>query len=404
LEQVYGQGLESHLRNAAQVSAHTHQYVSKRAFEQFEYHQIESRKYLERTYIESQLGDLLSLAEVSDSTVSNPRIRRMEMMTRIRGMEEYASAHGYECLFITLTLPSRFHACHKKGFRNNKFDGSSPKDGNGHLMKLWSHIRSKFSRTNLKPFGIRVVEPHHDGTPHWHMLLFVTPAQKPVLVEIFNAYVKADLEQGGSLKHRLDVTYIDPERGSAAGYIAKYVSKNIDGEGLTTDKTGAPLRNAPAPARTRAWASLWKIRQFQFMGAPPVGVWRELRRMKIATGLIEKARQAADLGDWCAYTEAMLEPQLCGDRLGVELMKAHTSTVNKITGEYTTSERNAYGEPAPGKVVGVKSGILRQTTRMIHWLGKHYEPLTLIGIVRVAHNPSSGSGSTAAVGSALGLV
>ncbi|QIZ77264.1 replication endonuclease [Ferrimonas lipolytica] len=58
----------------------------------------------------------------------------------------------------------------------NKLDTPppSPAGGQTHLRKIWAQTRSSLHRQQLQPYGFRIGEPQHCGSPHWHMLLFVT--------------------------------------------------------------------------------------------------------------------------------------------------------------------------------------------------------------------------------------
>ncbi|WP_445286078.1 replication endonuclease [Vibrio sp. V09_P4A23P171] len=83
----------------------------------------------------------------------------------------------------------------------------------------------------------------------------------------------------GAQKHRFTSEYIDPSKGSAVGYVAKYISKSIDGKHIDSDRDSS-LSGIDAAERVVTWARVNGIKQFQFIGGPSVSVWREMRRLR----------------------------------------------------------------------------------------------------------------------------
>ncbi len=256
------------------VSKKKNTYASKNCVTDWREQKRRTREFLKGLDLEDEDGNRISLIEKYDGSVANPAIRRCELMTRIRGFENICNELGYVGEFYTLTAPSKYHATTKAGYRNSKWSGASPADTQNYLTGIWARIRAKLHREDVRIFGIRVAEPHHDGTPHWHMLMFMLPEDVEYVRSIVRKYAwkedRHELKSDKSKKARFHAESIDPEKGSATGYVAKYISKNIDGyalDGETDDESGELLKET-APA-VSAWAARWHIRQFQFIGGAP---------------------------------------------------------------------------------------------------------------------------------------
>jgi len=77
---------------------------------------------------------------------------------------------------------------------------------------------------------------------------------------------------------RFKAELVDERKGTPTSYISKYVSKNIDGRGLSKEiskETGKTLKDSAE--HVTAWASLHRIQQFRFFGIPGRQAYRELR-------------------------------------------------------------------------------------------------------------------------------
>ncbi|MGQ5525160.1 replication endonuclease [Chitinimonas sp. PSY-7] len=356
---------------------------------------------LQATLAFSDAGDEVSLFDLQQASVSNPRLRFAELITRVKGFELIAEDIGHCAVFVTLTCPSCYHPSktlsikREKGKRaykqviNPAWEAAgrpTPKHANNHLCRVWAQTRAAGARRGLAVYGIRVTEPHADACPHWHMILFGEPHALGQFVALFNYYACRDdaaelteavwekvkvegkprpvwrKKSGATV--RFDCMTMTPARvledgrrvGGAVAYITKYLTKNLDGKTEELAASGehkalgddfeAGTDTVTGAQKVRAWASLWRIRQFQLYGGPPVGLWRELRKLKGAeqdSVYLDYAVLAADKGDWRSFCQLMGGPIVARKAMPVELVKADRP-----------DQLNRYGEPACAVVKGVQ--------------------------------------------------
>jgi hypothetical protein len=339
---------------------------------------LRAKRFLETHEAVNEQGEQLPLFKLAEHSLANPALRRGEFMCRVRGFEEIAEGAGHVAHFWTLTTPSRFHAQLVAGVKNPKFARAVVREAQAWLCQTWAKVRAKLKRLSILLYGFRIAEPHHDATPHWHLLMFCRPRDAETIERVVSGYWVSKDKPG---KHtdaselgphdaktgrranqdaRCKLIVIDREKGSAVGYVAKYVSKNIDGAGAIgeagDEETGRPM--VDSLRRVDAWASLHGIRQFQQIGGPPVGLWRELRRItEVSEDTdIERARCRADAGDWAGFIRALaFEGIRAGRRVGLRLEREETGELTK------------YSEEKAPPVVGVRCASVVEITRPHSW-------------------------------------
>ncbi|MEI7268831.1 replication endonuclease [Pectobacterium versatile] len=293
-------------------------YISARALREFADAQKRMKNFLENNDMESD-GERVSLETAYESGNSCPKNRRTELMVRLRHTGEFFTSEGYDGYFLTITLPSRYHANRINGSENPRCTIIDPRTGQEELSRIWRNVHRKFARDDIFSAGFRMVEPNHDGTPHWHVLIWFRPEQAQSGLKILSdRYCAQDYQ---TIAHNPSVRFkylpIDPERGAAA-YCAAYVSKNIDGFGLGEDSE-AGLAAVDGATRATAWARLYRIRQFQQFGCVGATAWRELRRLRQSPDCDPTLRdfwQAADSGDFGQFI------RLSREHGGVSLYRA----------------------------------------------------------------------------------
>ncbi|MDG6896564.1 hypothetical protein A6A19_00780 [Actinobacillus delphinicola] len=360
-----------------EVSKKTSLYVSAISLYQYRAKLRAQQDFLKGMIIENEDNpeERLDLFSQWVKSSANPQMRAIELSVQNNGImaslnpQNFMDVNGhtmrkedYQAVFFTLTAPSKYHAISSiTGEVNSNWNGNSPRQTQQYLNSVWKRVRAQASKYGIKTAGLRVTEPHHDGTPHWHLLLHIatklanyngknayfsnatgtqslvwatqeemdknhknaTPLKEfEVFIHLFKqqAY-KEDGNEPGADKHRFNFkvlerkTYIDKEGNerevSPAVYMVKYIRKNIPYNNLNADLSdemvdldGNQLKDSQTLKETAfnasAWASLWGIRQFQFIGNLQISVWRQVRQLKgeVEQEEVEEIRKVADVGDF----------------------------------------------------------------------------------------------------------
>lgn len=360
-------------------------YCSDYALTRHRQRQSDNLEVLENTIAvdDDDQSNAFSLSELSRKSISNPEIRRAEMFVRLKGFEQIAQELGHVAVFTTVTSPSRFHAV-SNGVLNPKFiaaDRPIPEDAHRHLMGVWSNFRKSMDKAGIKFYGMRIVEPHHDATPHHHMIIFALPTDIEFIVTELRRFSLLDCpDEKGAQEYRFKSENIDPKRGSAVGYVAKYISKSVDGQHIDKDRSTS-LDGVDAAERIVTWSRVQGIRQFQFFGGPSVTVWREMRRLReqIAEGdavftqlnsdehyLLEKVRRSADEGDWGAFCMAMGGIFVRRADQTVKTHYAVPAVFSKLF-ESGAFSKTRFGDAAHARVNGVMFQGIFKATRFKSW-------------------------------------
>lgn len=90
-----------------------------------------ARRWMQQMLVVNPQYELeLTLEEAVSKSVSNPEIRRHELMVRMRGFEDTAAEMSYTGVFITWTSPGKYHAWKQtpngRVIENEKYNGSTP--------------------------------------------------------------------------------------------------------------------------------------------------------------------------------------------------------------------------------------------------------------------------------------
>ena len=275
-------------RKASIISSSSDVYISKASSKIISMRNSRNLKALKKRFIKSSSGDVVSLFDAYESSVSCPVNRFAELLARVKGVEEVQRrTESVSCVFITMTAPSRFHSMNKGrnglgAFSNKRFDDSlTPADAMSYFNKCLSRIRANLIKQGIESACFKVVEPHHDGCPHVHLGVYVEDRDRKKLIKIYESEaVKEDFEE---IKKDISPRFTAKKVScSLSSYLFKYFLKNIETKSelqksvIDYESRGNCCDSAVSVSN---WCSLWGIKQFSFIGCgASVGVYRQLAR------------------------------------------------------------------------------------------------------------------------------
>lgn len=189
---------------------------------------------------------LLSLAECSRT----PTQRFAKLYTFVHAIDSIAQQEGLTAGLLTLTMPAEFHPKPMHG--PSKWNRSTPKKTNRAISKAWKKVLQRLDRVKIGITGLRVVEPHQDGCPHWHIWMNYKPEyEKRILSAVMSEFpgqLKLRTSSGTLIYNdvldfeaevtvddidlkastRLDFAVIDRTISSGATYLMKYLLKTMN--------------------------------------------------------------------------------------------------------------------------------------------------------------------------------
>ena len=231
--------------------------------------------------------------------VTSAEQRSAKIYVQLKGLDLFSVKQGLAGFFITLTLRATFHPNPSKG--RCSWDGATPRNGHDELQFNWRNFQRRFGKT----IGVRVEEPHEDGCPHWHVLIYIDPSRESDL----RSRIGKCFGEGFAA----DVRAIDRDIGSGASYLMKYIRPALI-DSLQVEGSSAVKRSDKA-ARYDAHRATWGGRTIQIFDVPGSSTkWTEMRRIKESSDEYarlptegQRLHKAATTNDYCEFLLILLD-------------------------------------------------------------------------------------------------
>jgi Bacteriophage replication gene A protein (GPA) len=277
------------------LDQHRPAYVDNWTLRRFEQQQAANTAFLKK-HVAINLDQRIPLSDIASSAAAS---RRAQWYAMILGMREIASRDGLTPVFVTVTLPGEWHLSPRSGEPGDA--RHSPTDAAKEIGKRWHNALSMFKGRKGQLFGIRVAEPHADGTPHLHCVLWVKSDQCDDLRDCLARHFPAGNQSEREYRDKGDFTKgpalvikkweersKDDARGcaDAASYALSYVLDVLEDDTGNADPIAdaGNLQKSRTKSkeikRVKAWARHARLRRLSLVGLNPgtIGRWATFYR------------------------------------------------------------------------------------------------------------------------------
>jgi|GEM_PF-7005024 len=239
-----------------------------------------------------------------------------ENVCLLNELNQYGLNHNFSAALVTITVPSSMHMSYQK-----KSD-LSPSDVNNYILKGWQKYMNQSTQWTSPCFSFKVIEPHEDGSPHWHIILFypkkMQDRHQKALLAAF------DLTSFKSKRIFWNILKNDDDKENAIAYLLKKIKA----------QSSAEIKYASTVSRRSAFLKVWNIRGQEFYGLPfnTKTLWRELRSKKYPFTLckeLEQLRIFATTNQFASFLDLYMQHK---DKIQIIKAQRETSNSKKTVG------------------------------------------------------------------------
>lgn len=145
----------------------TYKYASPSALATYNAQKLKTAAFLKSAIVyDASTGTSVPLKDV----MSTPEMQASKRLAFLKAIEQLAQEARLQWAMMTITLPAEYHPNPSNG--KASFNGTGFDQQQKLLAAKFDKVSSMMRKTGVRLSGVRVHEPHADGTPHWHVLFF----------------------------------------------------------------------------------------------------------------------------------------------------------------------------------------------------------------------------------------